>query len=114
MIKQQQTFWYTKIMPKGKGYYQKSVPEIFTELKSSKLGLSTHDAGKRLLNYGTNELPEERKPIVFLVFLEQFKNPLIYILVIASFITLYLGDYVDTIVIALAVFVNTILGFVQE
>ncbi len=98
----------------GKEYYQKTVSEIFTALESSKLGLSTHDAGRRLLNYSTNELPEERKPAILLVFLEQFKNPLIYILVIASLMTLYLRDYVDTVVIALAVFVNTILGFIQE
>lgn len=63
---------------------------------------------------GKNVLVEKKPTSDFSLALKQLKSPLIYVLLFASFITFYLGDYIDTAVIGGAVFINTILGFIQE
>ncbi len=77
-------------------------------------GLSESQARKLLLKYGLNILPEKPPPGNFATFISQFKNPLVYVLVVAGTITTILGHFPDTILIFLAVIVNSILGFVQE
>lgn len=77
-------------------------------------GLSTRVAEARLLRYGRNTLPESPPPGKFSIFITQLKSPLVYVLLIAGVITFFLKEYTDTIIITLAVFINTILGFVQE
>ena len=77
-------------------------------------GLSNKEAQKRLEKHGPNQLPETPPPSSLSIFISQLKSPLVYILLVATFVTLSLGHYTDSFVIALAVFVNTILGFVQE
>lgn len=78
------------------------------------LGLTSSSARERLLKYGANKLPEKPPPSDFFIFLSQLKSPLVYVLLGACLVTLLLRDYKDSIVIAFAVFINTILGFVQE
>lgn len=76
-------------------------------------GLSLKEVRKRQ-KLGRNALPES-KPISRMdVLLNQFKSPLIYILLVAGAITIILGEYTDAIVILAAVFINTIVGYVQE
>ncbi|MCL5970488.1 MAG: cation-translocating P-type ATPase [Patescibacteria group bacterium] len=83
-------------------------------MEKKPLGLTTHEAQKRLSLYGKNILPH-KKPIGDLILLfEQIKSPLIYILIIASLISIILGDFKDAAVILAAVIVNTVLGFYQE
>lgn len=77
-------------------------------------GLSIKEAENRLQKYGPNKLPEKPPPSSFEVFIAQLKNPLVYILLVAGAVTLFLGETADTVIIGLAVFINTILGFVQE
>jgi len=64
--------------------------------------------------FGRNLLPGEKQFPKLRIFLEQFKNPLIYILVIAGIITLILRDFLDAVIIFGAVFLNVIIGFLQE
>lgn len=102
-------------MPKDLDWYQKSPEEIYGELDSSKSGLTTTKAGARLKIYKENLLPKERPRVAFFLLLDQFKNPLIYILLAAAVVTaFYLRDTVDSLVILAAVFVNTLIGFFQE
>ncbi|MFH1565622.1 MAG: HAD-IC family P-type ATPase [bacterium] len=101
-------------MTAQKEYYQKSITEIFSELKTNKEGLSTHQAGRLLNTFGYNLLPTQKPPSAFSILFSQFKNPLILILVISALITLYLRDFIDSVVISFAIFINTILGFLQE
>jgi len=77
-------------------------------------GLSQAEVGKRLKQYGENKLKGKKRVGWLKVFLWQFRSPLIYILVIASGVTLALGDVIDAAVIGAAVVLNTILGFYQE
>jgi Ca2+-transporting ATPase len=77
-------------------------------------GLTTTQAEHLLEEYGPNALPEKSPPSSFVIFLAQLKNPLVYVLLGAGLITLFLKEYTDSTIIFLAVFINTILGFVQE
>lgn len=77
-------------------------------------GLSRQEATQLQATYGKNKLPEDRKLTKIDHLISQFASPLIYILVIAGFITFMLQDYKDTVVIFAAVLVNTLLGYYQE
>ena len=81
---------------------------------SSEKGLSTIDAEKILLKYGPNEIAEAKKRPAWLMFLDQFKDFMIIVLVCAAIISGLLGDLTDTIVIIAIVILNAIVGFVQE
>lgn len=77
-------------------------------------GLTSQEAQKRLTDFGLNILPEKPPLSSFLIFLDQFKSPLVYVLLFAAGVTLFLRDFPDTAIILLAVFINTTLGFYQE
>ncbi len=76
--------------------------------------LTDKEVEARLLQYGENTLPKQATKSSFDYFIEQFTSPMIYILIIAGVISLLLKDYVDSIVIFIAVFINTTLGYYQE
>ncbi|PIP24379.1 MAG: ATPase [Candidatus Nealsonbacteria bacterium CG23_combo_of_CG06-09_8_20_14_all_37_18] len=91
------------------------IEEVAGVLKTDiKEGLSEKEVEIRQRESGPNKLPEEKPLSKLRIFLEQFRSPLIYILVIAGIITLILRDFTDAIVIFGAVFLNTIFGFFQE
>ncbi|MDZ4667688.1 MAG: cation-translocating P-type ATPase [bacterium] len=95
-------------------HYLLSVSETYQKLNSSKLGLTAADAEERLKQNGKNELTEKKKNSVLLLLLHQFKDVMIYILLIAAAISYTVGDLKDTIVILIIVLLNSIIGFVQE
>jgi len=91
---------------------QEKVAEILrTDLER---GLTEKEVKRREKKFGLNKLPEEKPLSRTKVFLSQFKSPLIYILVIAGLVTLILWEWTDTIVIFAAVFLNTVVGYLQE
>lgn len=77
-------------------------------------GLTADEAEARQKKFGKNVLPEEKQATKLKIFLEQFKSPLIYILLIAAAVTVVLKDYTDAIIILGAVVLNTSIGFFQE
>jgi len=77
-------------------------------------GLSSEEVIKRRQQYGLNVLPEKPPPSQFSLFVAQLKSPLVYILLIASFVTIAIGHLTDAFIILIAVFLNTILGYIQE
>lgn len=84
-------------------------------LKSdSQKGISTEEAQERLQQFGTNVLSAKRGKGPLLRFLLQFHQPLVYILIAAVMVTGFLGEWVDAGVIFAVVFVNGIVGFLQE
>ncbi len=93
--------------------YSLPIEEVFKLLGSSPNGLTSKEAEKRLKEYGLNEL-EEKKESKVVIFLRQFDNPLVYILIVASIITFFMGDYLDSGIIAGIIFINGLLGFFQE
>ena len=77
-------------------------------------GLTEEEVVLRQEKFGQNILPKEKPLSKVRIFLEQLKSPLIYILIIAAFITLFLREWADFIVISGAVLLNTVVGFFQE
>ncbi|MBI2617879.1 HAD-IC family P-type ATPase [Candidatus Kaiserbacteria bacterium] len=77
-------------------------------------GLSTEEAEIRLLRYGRNELRKKRTLGFFGTILKQFRSPLVVILLFAGLTTLFLGVYLDTLVIFIALFINVFIGAFQE
>lgn len=94
--------------------YQMDINQIFREFNTSKDGLSHTEILKRQEKYGLNELPERPKTPSWKKFLEQFHNPLIYVLLASSVLTAILQDWLDTGIILGVVIINAIVGFVQE
>ena len=95
-------------------WHQKDIKEIFEYLKSSPGGLSSDDAAKRLDEYGPNELLETGRKTPFMMFLDQFKDFMIIILIAAAVVSGMMGELSDTIAIVVIVILNAIIGFVQE
>ena len=81
---------------------------------SEQSGLTHREAQKRLHRYGPNRLPTVRVRSPLMRLLQQFHNPLIYALLSAGIITLWLEDFVDAAVIFGVVVINAIIGFLQE
>ena len=77
-------------------------------------GLSTREAEKRIKTYGLNELKHKKKKSPVLIFLSQFNDFLVWVLIGATIISVFIGDKADAITILIIVIVNAILGFVQE
>jgi Ca2+-transporting ATPase len=89
-------------------------PDAFDLLRSRPDGLTVSEARKRLERYGPNELQETRRISPWQILLEQFKNVLIIILLIATVISFFLGHGLESVVIAVIVLFAVLLGFVQE
>lgn len=81
--------------------------------KSAK-GLTSLEASKRLAAYGPNTLPEKPPRSALSILFAQLVNPLILVLLGAATVTIVIGTIIDTSVILVAVFIHTILGFIQE
>lgn len=91
-----------------------SISDSLKLTEASEQGLTTDESINRLALFGKNNLPEPKRRGAWLQFALQFHNPLIYVLMAAGAITFLLKDYVDTSVIIAVVFINALIGFVQE
>lgn len=96
-------------------WFSKSTEEIFKELDVNPLtGLTNSEAKARLEKYGMNKLEGKPKKSLLSLFLAQLKDMLIYVLLGAAVITLFIGEYVDAVIIILVVILNAVIGVVQE
>lgn len=94
-------------------WYKKSIGEVISILTSGLSGLSENEAKERLKLYGYNELIFKQRSAI-IRFLNQFRGPLVYVLLITSIATAVLREWPETIIILLCVAVNTVIGFIQE
>ena len=101
-------------MSEGKEFYRMTVQETLDFWSTSQKGLSKTEAEQRLKKYGENTLKAEIKMPLWLVFLSQFKELLVIILIIGGLIAYFIGDVRDGTIIFIIVIVNAIVGFVQE
>lgn len=95
-------------------WYLLKSEEVIKALDTSKKGLSSDEALKRLLKYGKNELPKKKQKTFMGVLLSQFKSPIVYILFIAMLLSLVVGEYTDALFIFVVVIADALLGAVQE
>lgn len=96
-------------------WYRMPVQETIKRLESNpEHGLTDERVKKRLKEFGHNQLVEEKRPLGLLLFFNQFKDIMVIVLLIATFIAAYLGEVVDALVIVVIIFINSTLGFYQE
>jgi Ca2+-transporting ATPase len=98
----------------SKPWHSKTIEDTLAELGVSESGLSPAEAQKRLAEYGSNELQKEKRSSPIKMFLEQFKDILLIILLIATGLSLAIGEIIDAIVIVAIVIATVVLGFIQE
>ena len=88
--------------------------EVLQHLESSITGLSKADAQKRLSEHGPNSIPEKRRRSLLFIFLGQFSDFMIVVLLIAALISGFIGEPQDTIAILVIVLLNAVIGTTQE
>lgn len=94
--------------------YNKTTQEVLKELKTTDKGLSQSEAEARLKQYGLNEIKKAKKISAWEIFLNQFKSIVIWLLIFATIISAFLGEYIDAIVIIIIVVLIAIFGFFEE
>jgi len=95
-------------------FYQLTTKEVFKKLKTSEKGLELKEAKKRLAANGLNKLPRNKAFGSLRLFLNQFKNPLVFILVAALAISYFAGHKSDSLIIFLVILMTNTVGFFQE
>lgn len=97
-----------------KDWHSLDVNEVLRILDSTNAGLSSSEVSRRLEKYGPNELKEEKGVSPLKILAEQFTQFLIIILIVATTISLLLGEVADAVVIFAIVIASAVLGFIQE
>ncbi|MFA5406073.1 MAG: cation-translocating P-type ATPase [Candidatus Nanoarchaeia archaeon] len=91
-----------------------SINDALTKLNSDKKGLTEKEAINRQSLYGFNEITDEKKLLPLKIFLSQFKNIMVLMLVVATIISFLINELTDAITILVILVLNSVLGFVQE
>ncbi len=95
-------------------YYNLTVKEVFKKLKTTSNGLTKPEVLERFKKYGENKLLENKKFSGISLFLRQFKNPLIYILIFAGTVSFIANHQTDALIILAVIAISTMVGFFQE
>lgn len=95
-------------------FHTKSIEETLYDLECSTQGLTTSQAKSRIEHYGKNLLLEAKKQTFFEIFIEQFKSPVIYILLIAAIVSFAIKEFSDAAFIMAALAMNAVVGTYQE
>jgi magnesium-transporting ATPase (P-type) len=98
----------------GSAWHSNSPQEVLVAFKSDCSGLSQAEVERRLEHHGPNQLEPPKQQSSFIRLLLQFHNVLIYVLLAAAMMTIFLGQWIDTGVILGVVVINAVIGFVQE
>lgn len=88
--------------------------EVISELVSDKNGLTDNEVKKRLVMYGKNILPKEKKDSIYKIFFSQFANAITLILVFTCIFSFMINEIVDGIAIVLIIMIDVIMGTIQE
>ncbi len=95
-------------------FWSLSSDQVLQQTHSTSAGLSRQDAKQRLSQYGANSLKQTHKSSALILLLNQFKSPIILILIAAAVLSIFLQDVLDAIIILTIVFISGLLGFWQE
>jgi P-type Ca2+ transporter type 2C len=95
-------------------WWQLDIPDVLKNLNSSKDGLTDELVKAKHAEVGPNELVEKKRKSTLTIFLNQFKDFMIIVLLAAAVVAGIAGDLTDTIIIVVIVILNAIVGFVQE
>lgn len=94
--------------------YQKEVEQLLRELDTNLSGISDLEADKRLKQYGFNTLPKEKKKNIFQIFIGEFMDPIIIIMIVAIIFSFIIGEKIDGFAIIFIILIDAIMGTVQE
>lgn len=100
--------------PESTNWYNLEIDKVYETLKTSEEGLSSQEVKQRIEEYGPNELQEKKKKPKWQIFLHQFKDFMILVLLAAAIISGIVGDVVDAVIILVIVILNAVVGFIQE
>ena len=95
-------------------WHTKEASEVMALLKTSDRGLTNKEAKHRRKKYGFNQIVERKRIRAAKIFIKQFKNAFIYILLAAMLVSVFLGKTIDALIIGIIIFITVILGFIQE
>jgi P-type Ca2+ transporter type 2C len=95
-------------------WHQRDVKDALQEQHSSFQGISSEEAKIRLREYGPNELREKAKKTLFMMFLDQFRDFMVLVLIAAALISGFIGELSDTLAIIVIVILNAVIGYIQE
>lgn len=96
-------------------FYQKSIDDVISHFKTNvSTGLSNNFAKEKLKLDGPNELIDKKKKTKLQMFLSQLNEPMVYILLVAAIISMFLSDISDSLIILAVVLLNAIIGMIQE
>jgi len=95
-------------------YWNQPPEALLAALQSSAAGLSTAVAARRLAEYGPNLLRAREKVTALRLLLDQFKSPLVLILLFAAALSILTGEWIDAVIVLAIVVAGAVLGFVQE
>ncbi|HTG01971.1 MAG TPA: HAD-IC family P-type ATPase, partial [Nitrospirota bacterium] len=94
--------------------HEQDIDTVLSELKTLRSGLTPQEARERQARFGANELAEKKKKSALRMFLDQFRDFMILVLIAAAVISGIIGELSDTIAIVAIVILNAVLGFIQE
>jgi P-type Mg2+ transporter len=100
--------------PQNSPFWSLPIDRVLQQLNSSANGLSNPEAKQRLIKYGANSLTQKHKSNTLTLLLNQFKSPIILILMFAAGLSIFLRDATDAIIILTIVIISGLLGFWQE
>ena len=95
-------------------FWSLSTEQVLQKTNSTAAGLSRQAAKQRLIKYGANSLKQKHKSSTWMLLLNQFKSPIILILIFAAVLSIFLKDAADAVIILAIVFISGLLGFWQE
>ena len=95
-------------------FYNKEIEEIITELNTSIDGLTDNVVEERIKKYGKNTLPKKKKDSVIKIFFNEFKDPIIILLLFAIVASFIAGEIIDAVAIIFIVLIDIIMGTYQE
>lgn len=95
-------------------YYAMSNEEVYSKLKTSKNGLTSNEAKKRLERNGKNELPKQKSDSIIKIFINELMDPIVLLLIISIIASLVVGEIIDAVTIAAIVLIDLIMGTFQE
>src|SRR5512133_2738016 len=102
----------TQVTPEA--YWSLAPEQLLSALHTTSNGLQSEDAEQRLKRYGLNAIKVQQQATALGLILNQFKSPLVLILIGAAVVSILVGEWTDAVIVLVIVLGSTLLGFVQE
>ena len=112
-VSEENTFHRRYVMESFK-YWSMSAEDVMKNLNSTPAGLTSKEAALRLKKHGENVIKKKKQDTQLILFLNQFRNPIIIILIVATAISGVTGELTDALIIATIILASAVLSFIQE